>query len=198
MKQLIKLSDAHLAFLSKHGDTEAQTELVYRYKVPSINLARKLLNDFKDTSYAEEDELISIGLYSVFVAAKSYVYRKQTKFTAYWRKIATNEMMECIKDNSPSYLAKRKIKIEKTRFANEEFFIASPITNESDFILDQINDVFDNSPHLFKKGDRELFFDFLSGYTFLEIAKKRRTSFRRVQRRMEYVRKILSDILLDS
>lgn len=198
MNNFTRLSDEILVCLYQDGDDDAQNELIKRFQIDSKILAAEMAENFKDVTLADVEELCSIGLYSVFVAMRKYTPDKEGTFRKYWKVVATNGMMKWIKENSPSYIAKRRIIVAKSRYANEEFFVSSPITEEHDFMVQQINDIFSNSPNLFENGDKELFFDFINGYSYKEICTRRNRSYRYVRNRMEKIRVILSRILLNS
>lgn len=193
-----RISDEVLIKLFKEDNANAKMELIRRYTKFSKHLAIDLLRDFKLSTYAEEDELTNIGLLSFYNALDGFNSNKSRKFESYWRQIARNEMMHYIKDNSISYQTRKHMRLNKSNFQSDCFFISSPITEEYTFMRNRIDDIFEEKKNMFRRFDKEILNDILDGFNCTEIAKRRGMSFARVKRRINAIRNILSNILSNS
>ena len=190
-------TDEQLAYLFQHGDDTAESTLFHRYKIFSRALAKELLHDFGDTTICDVDDLTNIGLYAVHIAIGGYEEKTGT-FKTYWKTIAKNEMMQCIKETSTSYKAKR---FKQPSLRQSSYGIpvhSSSITSESDFLNTQIFELLSNPKNGFTVTDVEIFKDFLDGYNSSEIARKIGLRDHYVRKRLNKIREFLSHILLNS
>lgn len=188
-------TDEFLVSEFRRGNTLVETELMRRYKRRSIGLVDAIYPDYVGHTYAEFDELVNIGMLAVYTALNNYDETK-SKFRIYWEQIAVHSILKAIKDSYKEAVKRKKLNSNKTVFEGESFFVSSPITEEEDFLREDIQLIFKLNKHLFKRGDRELLLDFMDGYGYVEIAKKRHWSYQRVKRRMNFIRAVLKDILL--
>lgn len=188
-------TDEFLVSEFRRGNTVVETELMRRYKKRSIGLVDKIYPDYIGHTYAEFDELVNIGMLAVYTALNNYDSTK-SKFRVYWEQIATHNILKAIKDSFREAINRKKLSSSKTVFEGENYFISSPITEEENFVREDIHLIFKLNKHLFKKGDKELLLDFMDGYGYVEIAERRHWSYQRVKRRMNIIREVLKDILL--
>ena len=107
-------------------------------------------------------------------------------------------MMQCIKETSTSYKAKR---FKQPSLRQSSYGIpvhSSSITSESDFLNTQIFELLSNPKNGFTVTDVEIFKDFLDGYNSSEIARKIGLRDHYVRKRLNKIREFLSHILLNS
>lgn len=197
IKKIDQMDDVTLVSFYVEGNKEAERELVNRYEKHSTKLAGFLLDDFKDNTRAEMEDLVSIGLYCLFVAIGVYNY--SSPLFPLWKRIARNAMMEEIKRNT-TFFATAKGGVKKLYFNQfEEGIGLSSRENENEEDVYRLLQEIVDLPELgIKKEEKDVFFLNLEGYTVMEISKMLNLSYTTIRNRILRVRKKIQDILFNS
>ena len=198
MKNYFNKSDERLvALFLKKKNKNAEYELIRRFTIFSVGLARSLLHQFRKHCFAEIEDLTNIGLLAMYTSFKNYKFGKNT-FKAYWRKIARNAMMELIKESSPYYQSNKTVIICNNPYGETNSLAKITMQEDSEYIANEIASIFDQNHYRFKKNDKELFMDSLRGFNSSEISKRHHMSFTKVKRRIAKIKQILAHIVLKS
>lgn len=201
MKKFKGVSDVDLFFLWKKKDPDAEAELIERYRAFSVGLADQLLDEFKNVTKSEKDDLIGIGLYCLFIALKRF--RGGKYFYPYWEKIAKHRMMDDIKENSYSF---QNMNIAAVlyrpffRFDEEvdSTGFSSGLPDDRLFVWNQLISILSIEKLKLKDEDKEMFLLYVQGYRYDEIAGICNKSYSTVWNRITKVKEKLNKIFFNS
>lgn len=195
MREPNRKSDNALLALYIKGDIEAQIELVNRYRIYSISLAKTIYESFRYSPAVEMEDLISIGLFSLQIAACHYVdiNDNDRPLYPYWKRIAINEMMGYIKQFS-------SIKENGLMFISlgiENYERSYSFSKEDDeHLLEDVIEFLNKPESYVSSRDKAIFLDYISGMKIVDLSKKYKLCFSYIKRIIDKVRnKIITRLL---
>ena len=193
MKKFNGVSDSTLFELWKKKDVDAENEFIERYREFSVGLADSLLEDFKNVTNAEKDDLVGIGLFSLFVALEKF-QGKGKIFYPYWKKIATNRMMDEIKANSYSYLVRDTPRKRPFVYFNDDAveamgFECSGLNTDEAFVRDELIYLISREELDIPLRDQHMFLLYIDGYNYAELALIFNTPYGTVRGRIERIKR---------
>lgn len=96
---MTELDDDTLIALAKDGDTHAETLLCTKYWGFAQNLGTKFASTYSDLGLTA-DEFAAVAFSSIVIAMKKYNGKQKEKFHGYWMKIAKNQCINYIRENT--------------------------------------------------------------------------------------------------
>ena len=195
MKKFDGINDSVLFELWKCKDPDAETEFIERYRKYSVGLACSLLEDFGNVSTSEKDDLVSIGLFSLFVALEKF-RGDGNKFYPYWRRIATNRMMDDIKANSFSYMVRETNRRRPfVRYDDDATmamgFESSGINEDEEFLKEDLITTLTNLK--ISSREQSMFLLYVAGYSLNELALLFDTTYSKARRQIEAIKAKLKE-----
>lgn len=198
MKKFDGMTDSYIFSLWKHGDTDAEVELIQRYKEYSRHLAIKLLDDFRGATTVELDELISDGLFCLYLTYSKF--KGKGPLYPYWNKIAFHKMMDDIKYYSPSFQSKSGGLNNGiiSSSGDSEVFVSLSANSEASFLRNELITILEKEELHIKQEDRHLFLLFVDGYSYKELAMLYHRKYSTIRKKIIAIQKKLKDILFNS
>ena len=183
------VNDLVLIELFRKGNRDAEIELINRYTARSVNLAETLLKSLNMQGFTGINDLVNIGLLTMYDAMKTY--KHVNSFYAYWKKIATNNMMEEVDRSYKSY--------DIGYFGSSIDYAQESLASErKDMLEHEIEDAFNDPKNYFKADDKTIFYMVLDGYSLQEIADIYHLTYQAISYRLKRITSKLSDILFNS
>ena len=180
------LNDAVLISMVKEGNESAFKELLVRFHRLIHSLAGRTLHQYRETTYASFEDLISIGEVALYKTALRY--KKGDCFESYWRKTATRDMID--------YIMACPL-IQTLSYFNSDNFVLGHSDLANFYILeDEIMQVVNNPKYHIEEIDRSLFYKRIDGYEYEELGKMYGLSYSTVKRKVERVQQLVNNILL--
>lgn len=199
MKKFNGVDDREIIRLWLKGDLDAEQELVFRYRRFSMALAKEVITDFKDVSAADYEDLVSIGLFSLFLIIKKFDF--SGAFFPYWKKVATHRMMDEIKANSISYNLKEMLsgRGAAVHYVDEKAaFFSAGVMYEKDALRQDLLLMLENPGLKVSKSDAQMFMLYVDGYEIKQIALIFDCSYSKASRSIRITKAKLKDILFNS
>ena len=184
------------------GDPDVFGEILRRFTICAKKEVNILLKDNKNTD-AEFEDLLSISLSSLVVALRSYAYLGS--FYNYWISIATNDMMEHIRNFSNRYIS-REMYLSRNEADYDESGvlissgedIASDMSNN--WFLEKIEEILSRpNEYQIKEEEAKMFIlYFVNGLDYKDIATKYQQKYFTVRSKIQRVRERITFILFNS
>lgn len=188
-----------LAYKNNNED-DLENELLSRYKIHTRRLAGELYRKFSFLYQVEYDDILCIVTANIFIAVNNFKHGMRN-FYKYWRSTATNEVysyvgqfssleVECRSLYSGSNNGEEKNYHRMMRQNESSLMDNYPLINDIARIIEKDNDNY-------KEIDKQIFFLFVEGYTYYEIAVFLGIKYNAVRRRMNKIKDKINDILFN-
>ncbi len=164
----------------------------------SAGLAKLLIKEFAGSTRIQIQDLVQIGLYALVVAARGF---KSGNFNGYWRKIAKNEMIDGIKEESIYYQSNGAFKDSFLDSGDESFYLSSKYeSNEASnsIAIEEIMNFLHDPNNGISETDVTCFLYFISCNSYKKTASKYLTTYNTIYLRINRVRSKIANILYKS
>ena len=194
IKKFKNIPDEELAILARNGDVDAEKELLGRYHYSIRTLASKLLLQYRQVTYAEFEDLSSIGQHAIYIAIEKI--GGGVPFSAYWRKVCQHMMLDYIHE-CENEIPSNKVIVSEKEDLSPYVIGHSDLTNF--FILeDEILRIITDPRNEISCTDAQLFSKDCDGFTVQELAREYGFAYNTVKLRISKVREKIVDILFNS
>ncbi len=165
----------------------------------SAGLAKLLIKEFAGSTRIQIQDLVQIGLYALVKAARGF---KVGNFNGYWRKIAKNEMLEGIKEESIYYQSNGVFKDSFLDGGDESFYLSAKNEHHSEIsnslAIEEIMNFLKDPTNGISEKDLQCFLYFVSCNSYKKTASKYLTTYNTIYLRVNRVREKIANILYKS
>lgn len=196
LKKFERFTDEMLVELLLCDDNDAQLELLERYRIYANEIGRRIYNQFKKSVNCDAEDLVLIALNCVFSAAKTY--KKTGNFKVYWSCVAENEVMDYVKNNSDTFLAKNQYKFINYDELEDQYDYFSQKEEKVSTLYDALVEFVQSDSFDASQDSKDMFILFMNGYTFEEIALRYNLPRHKVRYQIRVIKDKVSKKLLHS
>ena len=189
-----------LALYREYEDLTAYKVLFERYIKYSKIIASEIVESFRFEFLLDFSELLQICLYAFCIAARNFKF-DEVSFKAFWRKIATNEMMNAVYSEIAQHKFALRSQILEERSDNafnhvNPHSFSSGVEGAEKILMEDINKFLFDPKNGIKEVYANIFLEYLDNQNIQYLASKYDISEKTARRKINDIRrKIIINVL---
>ena len=189
-----------LALYREYEDLTAYKVLFERYIKSSKIIASEIVESFRFEFLLDFSELLQICLYAFCIAARNFKF-DEVSFKAFWRKIATNEMMNAVYSEIAQHKFALRSQILEERSDNafnhvNPHSFSSGVEGAEKILMEDINKFLFDPKNGIKEVYANIFLEYLDNQNIQYLASKYDISEKTARRKINDIRrKIIINVL---
>lgn len=191
-----------LALYREYEDLTAYQVLFERYIKFSKIITSEIVESFRFEYTLDFGELTQVCLYAFCIATRNYKFEyEKVSFKAFWRKIATNEMMNAVYSEIAQHKFALRSQILEERIDNAfehnyPHSFSSGVEGAEKMLMEDIERFLFDPKNEIKETHANMFLEFLDNQNIQYLAKKYGLSNKTARRRINNIRKKIINNLL--